>query len=241
MQFSPALSAALLAFGSLALAAPAAAEITFMQSTQATHERIVTYTPLAGSSLLEISGTELGGNPALAVGLALLKPAYGPPPAMLLPVDMLMSATSTAMVTDTGTQFEQGFFDGTLSYTWFDPGLAAVVNVLTVTFTGATLNVDYGGTPAGSFFATHPAQTVSYTSDVFDLMGAYEADFALAFSAITTAFAVDSGYGVEFSSNVAGTFAVGVPEPATWGTMIMGFGMIGFAARRRRVGKLVSA
>jgi hypothetical protein len=35
---------------------------------------------------------------------------------------------------------------------------------------------------------------------------------------------------------VAGNLtAVGVPEPATWGLMILGFGGLGFAARRRRV------
>ena len=33
--------------------------------------------------------------------------------------------------------------------------------------------------------------------------------------------------------NVIGQFVAGVPEPATWGLMIAGFGMVGFAARRR--------
>jgi len=33
----------------------------------------------------------------------------------------------------------------------------------------------------------------------------------------------------------------GIPEPATWAMLIAGFGMVGFAARRRRVGGNVSA
>jgi len=35
--------------------------------------------------------------------------------------------------------------------------------------------------------------------------------------------------------------AVGVPEPATWAMMIGGFGMLGFAARRRGTAKVVTA
>jgi hypothetical protein len=34
--------------------------------------------------------------------------------------------------------------------------------------------------------------------------------------------------------NAAGTFAGGVPEPATWGLMILGFGGVGAMVRRRR-------
>ena len=36
-----------------------------------------------------------------------------------------------------------------------------------------------------------------------------------------------------FGGNVAFT-AQAVPEPATWGMMLMGFGVVGFAMRRRR-------
>ncbi|MEW5683420.1 MAG: PEPxxWA-CTERM sorting domain-containing protein [Pseudomonadota bacterium] len=35
--------------------------------------------------------------------------------------------------------------------------------------------------------------------------------------------------------NAAGTFAAGVPEPATWAMMIMGFGAMGAVLRRRNV------
>ena len=36
-------------------------------------------------------------------------------------------------------------------------------------------------------------------------------------------------------------FLQGVPEPATWAMLISGFGLVGFAARRRRTGQLTAA
>ena len=44
---------------------------------------------------------------------------------------------------------------------------------------------------------------------------------------------ISSGNSFEFD-NLAGTIQAGVPEPATWGLMIMGFGGIGAMIRRRR-------
>ncbi len=231
---------AAVAAASFPTAAMAVEEITFFQSTQLTPERIVTYTPGAVSTL-SILGTTGTGHPALGVALALLKPAFGPATAMFLPVDVVMTATSTALVTSTGLQFEQGGFAGSIVYSWDDPASMTTMNLLTATFTEATLNVDLGATPSGSFFATNPFQTVSYASDVFDVASVIEADFALGFSSITTAFFVTRGVGTAFQANVVGTFAAAVPEPATWAMMIAGFGMVGFAARRRRATATVSA
>lgn len=43
------------------------------------------------------------------------------------------------------------------------------------------------------------------------------------------------GYSLQQGVQQVATFAVaGVPEPATWAMMLAGFGMIGFAARRRQ-------
>jgi hypothetical protein len=40
-------------------------------------------------------------------------------------------------------------------------------------------------------------------------------------------------FGEDFTANVVGTFAA-VPEAETWALLLAGFGMVGFAARRRR-------
>jgi hypothetical protein len=50
--------------------------------------------------------------------------------------------------------------------------------------------------------------------------------------------------GVSTSGNLTGAFDVlgtSVPEPATWAMLIMGLGMIGFAARRRKAGLVAAA
>jgi len=244
MRISKTLSTALIAATSIFTMAPAAAltNITFFQSTQLTHTRIASYTPGAGSSTLTIMGSSATGNPVLGVGLTLLKAAYQPAPMISLPVDFSFTATTVAMAVNTGVQFEQPGFNGTLSYTWFDPMLGATVNLLTAVFTQGTLNINLGGNPAGSFFNSSPLQTIVYTSDVFDLTAFAQEDFSLGFSAITNQFAVGSGYGVAFRSNVVATFAVAaIPEPSTWAMLIAGFGMVGFASRRRRQVRHVSA
>ncbi|MFS0770851.1 PEPxxWA-CTERM sorting domain-containing protein [Sphingomonas sp. 1P08PE] len=42
------------------------------------------------------------------------------------------------------------------------------------------------------------------------------------------------GYGFETTANTAITATTAVPEPATWAMMLLGFGMVGAAARYRR-------
>lgn len=44
----------------------------------------------------------------------------------------------------------------------------------------------------------------------------------------------DHGLGIDDFALTATTAAGVIPEPATWGLMIAGFGLVGFAARRRR-------
>jgi hypothetical protein len=59
--------------------------------------------------------------------------------------------------------------------------------------------------------------------------------FALdGFSAITVKTAGDADGTLVASQGGVGVPVGGVPEPAIWGMMIGGFGMIGFASRRRR-------
>jgi len=41
---------------------------------------------------------------------------------------------------------------------------------------------------------------------------------------------------ITFGSDIPGPGVPGIPEPATWAMMILGFGLVGFAARRRRTG-----
>ena len=54
-------------------------------------------------------------------------------------------------------------------------------------------------------------------------------------NAVSEYVAVPGGDGNDYSGNIRidSALAAGVPEPATWGLMILGFGMVGGAMRRR--------
>ena len=107
-------------------------------------------------------------------------------------------------------------------------------NLLTVNFSGAIL---FGVGTSGSFLDSQPGGVVTYTSDFLDFSSTTAADFALSFSALTHAFGNPS-----WTADSTGTFAAdsigrpggGIPEPATWSMMILGFLGTGALVRRRR-------
>jgi hypothetical protein len=56
---------------------------------------------------------------------------------------------------------------------------------------------------------------------------------------LDTGLLADGSYTLTFVGNGSGSFGGAVafsagPEPATWGMMLLGFGAVGFAMRRRR-------
>lgn len=165
------------------------------------------------------------------------------------------SAVSTKAPTLDAGHFTQIFDSGTLSFTRTTPiyrlnalGQAygpALSNLLTITFSNATLTAAQNGMTMG-FAATTPAATINFTSDFrqftkTDWLSNF--DFALAGDAASTKMtlaAVDptltnvTGARSLGSFRVAttGTFAASdVPEPASWVMMLLGFGVIGFAGR----------
>jgi hypothetical protein len=121
-------------------------------------------------------------------------------------------------------------FDGTVSF----HRVTDMANLLTLHFTNATL-VGAGG--SGALFGTQPGGgTVTYTSDFLDFSGQTAGDFSIGLSGITPGFSAAA-----WTADSVGTFASdsanggnGVPEPATWTMMIIGFGGVGALMRRRR-------
>jgi PEP-CTERM motif len=148
-----------------------------------------------------------------------------------------MIATSSAQVVNTGPQFEQAGWDGQMSFT---NGL----NQLTVAFTNAVLNIDGNG-GSGSLISTDPIHMISYTSELMALPDFGFQNFSLAFTGITAPFAIAAnGFGTAFTANTAGSFAgseSGVPEPAGWAMLLLGFGAVGTVARRRAGSTIVAA
>jgi hypothetical protein len=106
----------------------------------------------------------------------------------------------------------------------FDWGSIDTYNTLTVDFDGGFGTVIPG--PGGNFTATiaNGDQSSPGTNGVFELFSSDGTDYFTGITLTTSqnSFEID---------NLA---VQGVPEPATWGVMLMGFGGIGAMMRRRR-------
>ena len=153
---------------------------------------------------------------------------------------LTLDASSTQMVSLNGDNASQGGFSGKLSIRRAVP-LDGKDNLLTIDFTNGTFFSVLGGSSATYTISIPGAGTnIKQESDFLMFGNVVEADFSLSFSALSSTFAKNGGgYGRSFRANATGTFAsnpapTGVPEPEMWGLMILGFGMVGVAVRRRR-------
>ena len=95
-------------------------------------------------------------------------------------------------------------------------------------------------TSATLIASTPPASAVTFTSDVIPLshLGLDRA-VSLSFSGVTPGILAPNANGTvpSFRAAVSGNFSAetgAVPEPATWGMMVVGFGAMGYAMRSRR-------
>jgi len=77
---------------------------------------------------------------------------------------------------------------------------------------------------------------LNLTSAVADLSGIFDDNALIGFTNVAPHFSITGGTTLNsFSaSNITGSFGGAVPEPATWGLMIMGFGGVGALLRSRR-------
>jgi hypothetical protein len=127
----------------------------------------------------------------------------------------------------------------TVGYTSYATGS----NLLSGTFTWATIVGGRGNTAGTMSASTGAGSVISMTSDFLDLTGATSLDLAIGFTAMSSPFAVSNAQsalnsfraatGGSFSSDAA-TLTATIPEPASWALMITGFGALGVALRRRR-------
>jgi hypothetical protein len=109
-----------------------------------------------------------------------------------------------------------------------------VTNLLTGAYSLAHIS---GSGTSGSFHDSTDIGTLTYTSDILNFTNASAEDFSFSLNALAKPLHYTGGQSLEsFTAGATGIFSAGfVPEPTTWAMMIMGFGLMGLAARRRRV------
>jgi hypothetical protein len=176
---------------------------------------------------------------------------------------------ATALTYSTGPQsfvFDDGHGPRTLNYSFVTTtddtiGLLSLANIVsfswsasldaasfTVTDSNAFLKIIWSGliaTPTELYFdpSYNPSRvmfTHNGTSESIQLLGAGASQFGR--PQFIVQFANGDGGGTfDFKSVSLGTVAAppAVPEPATWGMMIAGFGVAGAALRRRKVASVV--
>ena len=159
------------------------------------------------------------------------------------------SAPTGNPATPLGPFTEQGGIGGTFSFTTtsaiFVPSLstffAAGSNLLSGTFGGASI-LTLGGI-GGFSAATSGGDTLGFVSDFLDFGATTDRSMDVSLGGVSPGFSSLSGAALSgFTATGRGTFSYDapaltpVPEPATWGLMILGFGVLGARLRRRRSG-----
>ena len=116
-------------------------------------------------------------------------------------------------------------------------------NLLSGTFSGAELVGPAAGSTGSFQDAILSGGTVAFTSDIASFATTGDKGISLELTSVLPIFNAFPGQSLSsFSAVSTGSFASelngggggGVPEPATWAAMLIGFGAIGISARRSR-------
>ncbi|HEX4181937.1 MAG TPA: PEPxxWA-CTERM sorting domain-containing protein [Caulobacteraceae bacterium] len=171
-----------------------------------------------------------------------------------LPATFTLSATAPAVdpaVSALG-QVAQQNLSGTFSFTYNGSTPLVVgshtfttgANLLSGTFSGAELVGPANGSTSSLQDAIFSGGSVSYASDFATFASTGDKGFSLDLTSVLPFFGATPGNALNsFTAVSTGSFASdissgggagGVPEPMTWAMMLLGFGGIGVAARRKR-------
>jgi len=118
-------------------------------------------------------------------------------------------------------------------------------NLLSGTFGGAAIVGQDGATSGSTLDATSSGGTLTFTSDFLTFLATGDRSFSLSMTSILDPLHANPGQSLDsFGAVSTGSFQAdisggggqgGVPEPATWALMILGFGAVGLTLRRRRI------
>lgn len=219
----------------LLAAAPVSAVTTFANFSPASNVSNIHYTGAADGSGLITSSGEL-------VHFTFLN-TDGTPGGTTFDALMTLSAT-TGAGTMVGSLAVLPVLSGTLTFTALSSvswGGNSGTNLLSVNFAGGDLTAIWGGSTA-HYGTSTPPYTVNFTSDFLDFTGSTARDMALAIDAINPAVGVAFGGQRIHDGTATGNFGAdvfngtpqGVPEPRSWGLMLLGFGLAGAVLRMQR-------
>lgn len=168
---------------------------------------------------------------------------------------LLLTATETGTpVSIAGTQLTQNNITGTFAFLYTGPTFTTANNVLVATganlLSGSFTNAYFTGVQgsnAATFGAAQPTQTITFNSSFLNLSNSYGRTVAMQFANLLGSAAAPGNFGgpanpnfnkravADFRALGSGVFAAGaIPEPATWGLMILGFGGAGVMLRTNR-------
>ena len=173
---------------------------------------------------------------ATKVDFTFLNDAFGSIKATLV-LDATTSSAATGNLDQGGLT---GSFDfvSTQAFTFGSTNYAAGTDLLKATFFNLSdLTGKTGGSSGGFAGSTGSGSSVLYSSGVAGALPAGpERDFSFTLTQIAPGLGYAPGHVLNgFTAASTGSFSAGgVPEPATWGLMITGFGMLGLVARRQR-------
>jgi hypothetical protein len=120
-----------------------------------------------------------------------------------------------------------------------------VTNLLSGVFTGAY--IQGFGSSGSTNLQSDGFASVTYFSDVIDFSSVVPGSTAFAFNllSVNPHFGASAGHSLNsFAANGGGNFSAdfhGIPEPATWAMMLVGFGGIGLMVRNRRRAAVAAA
>jgi hypothetical protein len=158
---------------------------------------------------------------------------------------LLATVTNSPALTASGFKIET-LIAGTFSFVSTSPitiGATVGTNLLSGTFTQASIFGQANGTSGSFSGATTSGSTITYTSDFLSFLPTGNRDFSLGLTSIASSLNSSSGKALRsfratstgsFSSDPAPIPINAVPEAATWAMFIGGFGLMGATLRRRR-------
>jgi hypothetical protein len=159
------------------------------------------------------------------------------------------TASANLFLTLTGANTTTGVYDFSYSFTNTNPSISNLVNfgfttaptLLNITGTGMNFYLDPNNFPGGFTVNACAGPSGNNTCDAANgqadaFSGTFELSFGQNVSSISLNNFVDRYASLSQIGGVSGegTPVGGVPEPATWAMMLLGFGAIGMTMRRSR-------